>query len=88
VRAGKYLVVCLSIVFLSAEAYVMQESVHNSGHYAEEGILVGALLSALALLALSWSIKLHLVMKALERYMRGRSRTRLQIGKILLAGWG
>jgi len=54
----------------------MQESVHNSGHYAEEGILVGALLSALALLALSWSIKLHLVMKALERHMKGRSSER------------
>ncbi len=71
-RTGKYLVVCLSIVFLLAGAYVLQESMHNSGHFAEEGILVGALLSALALVAMSWSIKLHLGMKALERHMRGR----------------
>jgi hypothetical protein len=71
-RAGKHLVVCLSIVFLLAGVYVLQESVRNSGHFAEEGILFGALLSALALVAMSWSIKLHLVMKALERHMRGR----------------
>jgi uncharacterized transporter YbjL len=71
-RTGKYLVVCLSIVFLLAGAYVLQESMRNSGHYAEEGILAGALLSALALAAMSWSLKLHLGMKALERHMRGR----------------
>jgi hypothetical protein len=71
-RTGKYVVVCLSIVFLLAGAYVLQESVRNSGHFAEEGILAGALLSALALVAMSWSLKLHLGMKALERHMRGR----------------
>jgi len=71
-RTGKYLVVLLSIVFLLAGAYVIRESIRNPGHYAEEGILVGALLSALALVTVSWSIKLHLAMKALERHMRGR----------------
>ncbi|PYU39385.1 MAG: hypothetical protein DMG54_27035 [Acidobacteria bacterium] len=75
-RTGKYFVVCLSIVFLLAGVYVIQESVRHSGHYAEEGILVGALLSALALAAMFWSIKLHLVMKALERHMKGRSSER------------
>jgi hypothetical protein len=62
----------MSVVFLVAGAYVLQESVRDSGHFAEEGILAGALLSALALVAMSWSIKLHLGMKALERHMRGR----------------
>lgn len=71
-KTGKYFVVCLSVVFLLAGAYVLQQSVRNSGHYAEEGILIGALLSGLALVAMSWSIKLHLGMKALERHMRGR----------------
>jgi hypothetical protein len=71
-RTGKYFGACLSVVFLVAGAYVLQESVRDSGHFAEEGILAGALLSALALVAMSWSIKLHLGMKALERHMRGR----------------
>lgn len=71
-KTGKYLIVCLSIVFFLAGAYVLRESVRNSGHYAEEGILIGALLSALALVTMSWSLKLHLGVKALERHMRGR----------------
>jgi hypothetical protein len=71
-RTGKYFGVCLSIVFLVAGAYVLRESLRNSGHFAEEGILAGALLSALALVGMSWSIKVHLGVKALERHMRGR----------------
>jgi hypothetical protein len=71
-RTEKYLIVCLSVVFLLAGAYVLQESVGNSGRFAEEGVLAGALLTALALVAMSWSIKLHLSVKALERHMRGR----------------
>jgi hypothetical protein len=71
-RTGKHLIVCLSVVFLLVGAYVLRESMRNAGHYAEEGILAGALLSALALAAMSWSIKLHLGRKAFERHMRGR----------------
>jgi hypothetical protein len=71
-RTGRYFGVCLSVVFLLAGAYVLRESLHNTGHFAEEGILGGALLSALALVVMSWSIKVHLGVKALERHMRGR----------------
>jgi hypothetical protein len=71
-RTEKYLIVCLSVVFLVAGGYVLRESVRNTGQYAEEGILAGALLSALALVAMSWSLKLHLGGKAFERHMRGR----------------
>jgi hypothetical protein len=71
-RTGKYLTVCLSVVFLLSGAYVLRESLRNSGRFAEEGILIGALLSALALVAMSWSIKLHLGVKAFERHMKGR----------------
>jgi hypothetical protein len=71
-RTGKYLAVCLSVVFLLAGVYVLRESLRSSGHFAEEGILIGALLSALALVTMSWSIKLHLGTKAFERHMKGR----------------
>jgi|HubBroStandDraft_6_1064221.scaffolds.fasta_scaffold71394_5 hypothetical protein len=71
-KKGRYFNLCLAVVFLLAGSYVLQESLHNSGEYAEEGILAGALLSALALVAVSWSIKAHQGMKALERHMKGR----------------
>jgi hypothetical protein len=71
-KTVKYFAVCLSVVFLLAGAYVLQQSLRNSGRFAEEGILAGALLSALALVAMSWSLKLHLSVKALERHMKGR----------------
>jgi uncharacterized BrkB/YihY/UPF0761 family membrane protein len=71
VKPGKFFGLCLSVVFLLAGAYVLQQSVRNSGHYADEGVLMGAVLSALAFVALSWSIKLHLGGKAFERHMRG-----------------
>ncbi len=71
-KASKYSGVCLSLVFFSAGAYLLQDSVRNSGRFAEEGILLGALLSALALVGLSWSAKLHMLTKAVERHVRGR----------------
>jgi hypothetical protein len=69
---SKHFSLCLSIVFLSAEAYVLRDSVRKSGRFAEEGILIGAFLSALALVWMSWSIKVYLLTKTVERHMRGR----------------
>jgi hypothetical protein len=71
-KNGKYFSLCLAVVFLLAGSYVLRQSLQNSGPYAEEGILGGALLSALALVAMAWSVKAHLGMKALERHMKGR----------------
>lgn len=71
-RTGKYFGACLSVLFLLAGAYLLRESLRHSGHFAEEGILAGAVLCGLALMQMSWSIKLHLGVKALERHMRGR----------------
>lgn len=71
-RTNKYFGLFLSIVFLSTGACLLQDSVRKSGRFAEEGILIGALLSALALVWMSWSIKVHLLMKAVETHMRDR----------------
>jgi hypothetical protein len=71
-RKEKYLGLFLFLVFLPPGAYFLQDSISDSGHYAEVSALVGALLSAIALAAMSWSIKVHLLAKALQRHMRGR----------------
>ena len=71
-KAAKYFAACLSVALLLAGVYVLRESVHNSGRFADEGVLAGALLSALALVALRWSIKVHRGMKALDRHLRRR----------------
>jgi hypothetical protein len=71
VRNNKYLGVWLSIPFFLTGGYILQDSIHNSGKYAEEWILLGALFSGLALVAMGWSIKLHGLAKAMQRHMRG-----------------
>jgi hypothetical protein len=73
-RREKYLAVFFFVVFLSAGAYLLQDSIGNGGRYAEESALVGALLLALAFVAFSWSIRVHLHGKALHRHLR-RHRT-------------
>jgi hypothetical protein len=71
-RIEKYAGVGLAILFLAAGTYLLEESIHDSGQYAEESVLVGRLLMALALPAMLWSIKVHLLTRALQRHMRGR----------------
>jgi hypothetical protein len=70
-RTSKYFGLCLSVAFLSAGAYELHDSIRNPGRFAEEGILIGAIFSALALVAMAWSIKVYLLTKAVERHMRG-----------------
>lgn len=70
-RREKYLSLFLSVVFLSAGAYLLHDSLHNAGPYADTGVLAGALLSALALAAMAWAIRQHLMNKALQRQLRG-----------------
>jgi hypothetical protein len=71
-RREKYLALFFFVVFLSAGAYLLQDSISNGGRYAEEGALAGALFAALALAAVAWSVRVHLHSKALHRHLRSR----------------
>ena len=73
-KTEKYLSLSLFVIFLSAGIYFLQDAISNSGRFAEGSALAGALLSALALAAVAWSIRLHLHRKALHRHLRLRSR--------------
>jgi hypothetical protein len=70
-KNSKYLGVWLSVPFFSVGGYILQDSIHDSGKYAEEWILLGALCSGIALVSLAWSFKLHGLAKAMQRHMRG-----------------
>jgi hypothetical protein len=73
-KTEKYLSLFLFVVFLAAGIYFLQDAANNSGRYAEGSAFAGAVLSALALAAVGWSIRLHLHRKALHRHLRLRSR--------------
>jgi len=71
-RRDKYFSLFLFVVFFSLGAYLLHDSLHDPGRYSDATVLVGALLSALALAALAWAIRQHLMSKALRRHLRRR----------------
>ena len=71
-KRSKYLSLFLFLVFSSAGAYLLRDSLYDPGPYADAGVLAGALLSALALAAISWTIRQHLMARALRRHLRRR----------------
>ena len=71
-RVDKYFGVCLAVVFFSSGGYLLHDAVYHAGPHADGLILIGAILSALAVVALSWSLKLHSLTKAMQRHMRGQ----------------
>jgi len=70
-RKRKHLDVLLSIVSLLTGTYLLLDSTSNSGRYAEERILIGAVLSALGLVLMSWSFERLHSTKALLRHLKG-----------------
>lgn len=68
-KRDKYLGLFLFVLFSSLGAYLLHDSIESPGPFAEEGILVGAVLSALAIAAITWAVRQHLMAKALERHL-------------------
>jgi hypothetical protein len=71
-RKDKFASLLLFVVFSAVGIYLLHDSLYDSGRYAESTVLAGALFSALALAALSWSLRQHLTHKALRRHLRRR----------------
>jgi hypothetical protein len=72
-KRDKYLAILFFLVFSCFGAYLLYDSLHSAGQYAEEGVLVGALFAAAALAAICWAIRQHLQLKALRRHLRRHS---------------
>jgi len=70
-RKRKHLDVLLSMVSLLTGTYLLLDSTGNSGRYAEERILIGAVLSALGLVLMSWSFERLHSTKALQQHLKG-----------------
>jgi uncharacterized iron-regulated membrane protein len=71
-RGRKHFSLFLFVVFLSGGVYLLYDSIHDASGSADASVLVGALLSVLAVAALAWAIRQHLLNKALRRHLRGR----------------
>lgn len=69
-KRDKYLGLFLFVVFSSAGAYFLHDALYDPGPFADTGVLAGAVFSALALAAMVWVIRQHLMTKALERHLR------------------
>jgi uncharacterized membrane protein YqjE len=71
-KKDKYLSLALFVAFSFLGAYLLYDSLHDSSPYAEGSVLVGAMLCAMALAAMAWTVRQHLMSKALRRHLRRR----------------
>jgi hypothetical protein len=62
----------LFFTFACIGVYLIHDSLHDIGPYADSGVLAGAMFFAFALAAMSWAIRQHLLNKALQRHFRRR----------------
>jgi uncharacterized transporter YbjL len=69
-RKDKFVSLLLFVVFSAVGIYLLHDSLYDAGRYAESTVFAGALFSALALAALSWSLRQHFMHKALRRHLR------------------
>lgn len=68
-KRDKYLSLFLSFVFFLAGGFLLRDSLHDSTH-SDATVLGGALLWGLALAAIAWAVRQHLVSKTLHRHLR------------------
>jgi hypothetical protein len=67
-----YLSLTLFVLFCTAGAYLVYDSLHDTGRNADTGVLAGGLIFALGLASMAWAIRQHLMAKALHRHLRRR----------------
>jgi hypothetical protein len=69
-KTARLLWIALSIALASAGAHVLLDSIHHPDQYADEYVLLGGTLSALALFPIHLAFKQHWQKRALELHMR------------------
>jgi len=73
-RTNRFLWISISVVLCFFGAYLVFNSMQNSGEFAEAGILFGGTLIALALFTTIIAVGQHIHLRALARHMRHSSR--------------
>jgi hypothetical protein len=68
-KRAKYLGLFCFVIFSSLGAYLLHDSIISPGPYAEEEVLLGAVLFAFAVAAMTWAIRQHFMAKALHRHL-------------------
>jgi hypothetical protein len=71
-KKDKYLGLILFVILSALGAFLLYDSLHDTGRNADTGVLAGSLIFALALASLAWAIRQHLLTKALHRHLRRR----------------
>jgi hypothetical protein len=73
-KTDRYFWIVLSALFCLAGTYVLFDSIHHAGEYADEYILLGGTLTALGLAAMFFAFERILQVRALAEHMRRGSR--------------
>src|SRR5690242_3383493 len=68
-KKNKYLSLVLFVAFSVLGAYLLKDSLYDTGPYAEETVIVGAIFCSLALASMAWAVRQHLMSKVLRRHL-------------------
>jgi hypothetical protein len=71
-KKDKYLSLALFVAFSFLGTYLLHDSLYDTGPYAEGAVIVGAMFCALALAAVAWAVRQHLMNKVLRRHLHRR----------------
>jgi hypothetical protein len=72
VKKARTPAVWLSLILLATGLYILQYSVSHHGRYADEWILMGALLSSFAVATMAIFLRLPAQSRSMHRHARGQ----------------
>ena len=69
-KKDQYLSLALFIAFSVLGTYLLHDALRDASPYAEGSLIIGGVFCAMALAAMAWAVRQHLMNKALRRHLR------------------